>query len=65
MYLGNYGLQKTWLEKCLKGPVSEHPSTINMLKGPKHCLNLPTASLSYFFITLGGMKLGNVSLSDI
>ena len=37
MYIRSYRLQKTWLDKCLKSPVSEHPSTVNMLKGPK-CL---------------------------
>ena len=24
--------------KCLKSPVSEHLWTVNMLRGPKHCL---------------------------
>ena len=33
MYFRNYGLQKTWLEKCLKSHVSEHPSTVIMLMG--------------------------------
>ena len=28
---------KTWSDKCLKSPVSEEPSTNNMLKAPKHC----------------------------
>ena len=27
---------KTWLDKCLKGPVSEDPSTSNMVNVPKH-----------------------------
>ena len=31
----NYRLQKTWLDKCLKSLVSEYPSTVDMLKGPK------------------------------
>ena len=26
MYLQNQGLPKTWLEKCLKSPVSEDPT---------------------------------------
>ena len=25
---------KTWLDKCLKSPVSEDPSTSNMVNGP-------------------------------
>ena len=28
---------KTWLEKCLKSPVSEDPSTSNMVNMSKHC----------------------------
>ena len=31
----NYGLGKTWLDECLKSPVSEHPSTVIILKGTK------------------------------
>ena len=36
MYLRNYELRKTWLDKCLKSPVSEDPLTDNILNGPKH-----------------------------
>ena len=36
MYLRNHALQKTLLDECLKGLASEHRSTVNMLKGPKH-----------------------------
>ena len=28
---------KTWSDKCLKSPVSEDPSTSNMVNVPKHC----------------------------
>ena len=49
MYLRNYRLQKTWLLKCLKSPVSEHLWTVNMLKGPKHCLNLHGSTFAIFF----------------
>ena len=31
-----YGLRKAWLDKYLKSPISEKPSTSNMVKGPKH-----------------------------
>ena len=34
MYFGNYGLPKTWLDECLKGPVSEYPSKSNMATPP-------------------------------
>ena len=37
MYFPRYGLRNTWLGKCLKSPVSEDPSTSNMVNGPKHC----------------------------
>ena len=36
----NYGLQKTWLDKCLKCAASEYRSAVNMLKAPKHCWTL-------------------------
>ena len=36
MYFGNYGLQKPWLDKCLKSRGSEDPSKSSMVKGPKH-----------------------------
>ena len=36
MHFPNYGLQKTWCDKYLKSPVSEDPSTGNMVNGPKH-----------------------------
>ena len=35
MYFRNYGLRKKWLDKCLKSPASEDPSTSNMVNGPK------------------------------
>ena len=31
---------KTWLDKCLKNPVPDDPSTSNMVNVPKHCWNL-------------------------
>ena len=37
MYFRNYGLQKTWLDECLKRSVLEDPSTNNVVNGPKHC----------------------------
>ena len=40
MHFGNYGLQKPWLDQCLKGPVSEYPSKSNMVNAPIHCSNL-------------------------
>ena len=40
MYFGNYRLRRTWLNKCLKSPYSEHPSRSDMVKDSKHCWNL-------------------------
>ena len=36
----NYTLQKAGLLKVTKGPVSEYLWADNILKAPKHCLNL-------------------------
>ena len=33
----------------LKSPISEHPLTDNMLKDPKHCLNLHHSTFIIFF----------------
>ena len=48
MYFWTYGLRKTWLDKCLKSPVSEDPSTSNMVNGPKHCWNLNDSTFTIF-----------------
>ena len=42
-------LQKTCLVKCIKRPVSEDPSTSNMVNAPKHCWN-PNGSIFSIFI---------------
>ena len=31
---------KTWLDQCLKSPLSEDPSKNNMIKAPTYCSNL-------------------------
>ena len=48
MYFRNYGLPKTWLDQCLKSPVSEDPSKSNMVNAPKHCSNLKDSPLILF-----------------
>ena len=48
MYFRNYALQKTWLDLCLKSPVSEEPSKCNMANEPKHCSNLDDNSFTIF-----------------
>ena len=40
MSFQNYGLPKTWLDQCLKSPVSEYPSKSSRVNAPKHCFNL-------------------------
>ena len=49
MYLRNYGRRKTWLDKCLKSPVSEDHSIGNMVNGPKHWFSV-NSSTFYIFI---------------
>ena len=39
---------KTWLNKCLKSPVSEDPSTSNMVTGVKQCWNLNDTNFTTF-----------------
>ena len=45
----NYRLKKAGLLKCLKSPVSEHLWAVNMLSGPKHCLNQHRSIFFVFF----------------
>ena len=45
----NFRLPKGGLFKCFKSPVSQHLWPVNMLKGPKHCLNLHGRILVTFF----------------
>ena len=44
-----YWLWKTRLLQCLRGPVWEHPSVINVLTGPKHCWNLHESTFFPFY----------------
>ena len=48
MHFWTYGLHKTRLDKCLKIPVSEDPSTSNMTNTPKHCWNLNKSTFTIF-----------------
>ena len=68
MYLRNYRLQKAWLLKYIKSHESEHLWTVNMLKGPKHCLNLHGSSFVIFFKhskKTSALKNSVIVLSDI
>ena len=54
----NCSLQETWLEKSLKSPVSEDPSTGNMVNVPKHCSNLNDSTFSIFIDHFEGNSFG-------
>ena len=44
----NLRTPKTWLDKCQKSPVSEDPSTSNMVNGTKHRWNLNHSTFTIF-----------------
>ena len=48
MYVRNCRSGKPWLDKCLKGPVSEDPLKINIANGPKHFSNLKDSTFGIF-----------------
>ena len=48
MYFWTYGVWKTWLDNCLKSPVSEDLSTSNMVNGPKHYSKLNQSIFTRF-----------------
>ena len=48
MCFGNYGLPKTWLDQCLRVPVSEYPSKRNMANEPNHCSHLKNSTFTKF-----------------
>ena len=48
-FLWNCRLQKAVLLKWLKSHVSQHFCAVNVLKAPKHCLNLHASILVIFF----------------
>ena len=65
MYFLNYGLQETWLDKCLKSPISENPSTSHMGNEPNTVEISTTEPLPCLLITVKAIELGKVSLSDM
>ena len=48
MLFQKYWLRKTWLDKCLKSPVSEDPSTDNMANRSKQCFDLNDSTFTKF-----------------
>ena len=65
MYFPNYGLPKTWLDQCLKSPVSDDPTKSNMVNTSKHFSNLKDTSLPYLLIIGKSIALQKVSVSDV
>ena len=63
MYFGKYGLPKTWLDQCLKSPVSEYPYKSNILNAPKHCSNFKNSPFTILIITGKSIVLQKVSIS--
>ena len=58
MYFRNSGLQKTWLDKSLKSPVSEELSTDNIANGSKDCCNLNESTFTIFINHCEGNCVG-------
>ena len=54
MDLGNYGLQKMWLDIFLKSPVSKETLTSNMVNGPNDCCDLNGSTVTLFSDHLEG-----------
>ena len=65
MYFQNYSLSKTRLHQSLKSAVSEHPSTVNMLKGLKHLWNLYESTFIIFFHHSQDIYFENISLIEV
>ena len=65
IYFSTCRLWKTWLDKCLKSPVSEDTLTSNMVNGLKHCWIWTTEPLPYSLITVKAIQLEKISLSDM
>ena len=65
MCFRTYGLGKTWFDKCLKTPVSDNPSTSNMVNGPKHWSNLNAGKFAIFIGHCESYSLEKLSLGDM
>ena len=48
MYFPNYGLQKTWLDNCIKKRHSEHPLRSNIVNVLENFRNLNDSALIIF-----------------
>ena len=57
--------KKTWLDKCLKSPVSMDISTGNMVNGPKHCSNLHENTFIIFTDHCQGNWLSLIDMANL
>ena len=70
MYFGIFRLRKTRLDKRLKHPISEDPSTSDMVNGPNYSSNMKDSTVTIFTtttfsITVKPFESEKVSLSDM
>ena len=57
--------QKTWLDKSVRSPVSEDPSTSDMVTGRNTVEILTAAPWPYLLITVQAIQSEKVSVSDM
>ena len=65
MYFRNYGLRKTWLDQCLKSPVSQDPAKSKIVNAPKYVEIWMTAPLPYILLHVEAIDLQKGSVSDM
>ena len=65
MHFGSYGLQKPWLDKCLKRLVSEDPSISNMVRGTNTVEIWMAPPFPHFLVTVKAIELEKIPLSDV
>ena len=64
MDVRNYGLRKTFLNKCLKITVSEDTSATSMVKGTSTVEIKRAPPLAYSLIIVKAIGLGQISFTD-
>ena len=65
MYFQNNRQRKTCLDKSLKGPVWEDPTTYDMVNGPKHWFNLNESAFMILGDHCEGNGVAKVTLRDV
>ena len=64
-YFRNYRLSKTMLDQCPRSPVTEHPSTVILLKVCRNLWILHDSTSMILFITPEKIEFENVSVSNM